>query len=109
MMRRVDWTDGDGRKYAVMLPEDVPDDQARFGLPVGPPPLEPLGLPHALMVRLHNELHAREVFTEEDARRRPGDISAAIQHALKLDAMDVQALYAAPPIDEALPPEPPAE
>lgn len=106
-MRRADWTDGDGRKYAVLLPEDVPDEQARFGLPIGPPPLEALGLPNALMIRLHNELYVREVFTAEDARRRPADIATAIQHALRLDAMDVQALYTAPAIEDALSPEPP--
>lgn len=109
-MRRADWTDGDGRKYAVMLPDDVPDEDARLGYPIGPPPLDALvdrGMPHAFMVRLHNELWAREVLTEDDARRRPGEIMSAIQHALKVDAMDVQALYAAPSIAEALPPEPP--
>lgn len=109
-MRRADWTDGDGRKYAVLLPDDMPDEQAFMGLPVGPPPLDVLvdrGMPHALMVRLHNELWAREVFTEEDARRRPLDITLSLQSALRLDAMDIQALYSAPAISEALPPEPP--
>lgn len=110
-MKRADWTDGDGRKYAVLLPDGSPDSEARFGMPVGPPPLDALvdrGMPHAMMIRLHNELYAREVFTEDDARRRPMDISSALIAALRMDAMDIQAIFAAPAIDDALPPEPPA-
>lgn len=106
-MREAVWVDGDGRQYAVLLPDEVPDSEAYRGLPLGPPPLEALGLPHAMMVRLHQELFYRRMLTEADARRRPQDITAALMAAFKVDATTIAALYAAPPID-ALPPEAPA-
>lgn len=99
-MREASYQDIHGRWYAVLLPDDVPDEEAYRGLPIGPPPLEALGLPFEIEVRLHNELYNRRIFTERDARSRAHEISAAIASACRLDAMTVQALFSAPSIDE---------
>lgn len=95
-MREAQYTDADGLIHAVLLPDQVLDEQAFLGLPIGPPPLDALGLPRALTVRLSNELFFRRVLSEQDAKRRPGDITAALIAALGADAMAIQALYAAP-------------
>lgn len=102
-MREATYVDPDGRFLAVLLPDDVPDSEAYRGLPIGPPPLDALGLALPLEVRLSNELFHRRILTEDDARRRPGEIAEAVRAALKLDAMTIAALYRAPAI-EALPP-----
>lgn len=99
-MREASYTDLQGRQWAVLVPDDVPDSEAYRGLPLGPPPLESLGLPATIEIRLHNELYARRLFTEHDARARVHEISAAISAACRLDAMTVQALFSAPTADE---------
>lgn len=92
-MKKVDYTDDNGRRHRVMVPDDCPDDMYPAGIPVGPPSLEPLGLPPEIEVRLHNQLHSRGLFTVRDALRRPGDLQGALQAALKLDVQTLQKLY----------------
>lgn len=88
-MRVVDYQDTDGRWWRVWLPDEAPDSEAHMGIPVGPPSLAPLGLPLAFEVRLHNELFKRSLFESP----RPDAIAQAVRAAVRVDTMDVLALY----------------
>lgn len=90
-LKRASWTDPEGRKKVVLIPEE--SDQAEMGIPVGPPDLTKLGLPLELEVRLNNELVNRGIITDIDALRNRSEISLAIQSALKLDANRVLDMY----------------
>lgn len=93
-LKRVSYTDSDGRKRVVLLPEEYSDDQAEaIGIPVGPPRLDELGLPLELEVRLNNELFHRGILEPNDALRRRPDIMGAIQSALKIDTDAIVTLY----------------
>jgi len=94
-LRRATYTDEDGRRWAVMLPESAGDEDAEIGIPVGPPPMEGLSLPECAAVVLHNELHDRGIFTLRDAIRNRPQIQAALMAALKVDAETVMAQYRA--------------
>lgn len=94
-MRRADWTDEDGRKHAVFLPDDADNTEADTGIPIGPLPLGSLGLPLSIEVHLHNELHARGVLTADDLRRRRAEAVNAIAAALKLDVIALEQAWAA--------------
>lgn len=92
-MREASYTDSLGRKWAVWLPDGLTDADASMGLPLGPPPLTPLGLPQDIEIRLHNELYARRIFTAEDAERRKPDIISALQATLKIEARKILDLF----------------
>lgn len=91
--REIVYTDPYGRRFRVLIPAGAPDSEAEHGMILGPPILEDLGLPIEAEVRLHNQLEARGIIYRRDAERRPGEIVAALQAALKVDAQRVQALY----------------
>lgn len=93
MSRVTSFTDVDGRKWAVTLPDDAPDSDAPLGLLLGPPSLETLGLPLEAEVRLHNELFARRLWTLADVTRRRMDILGALQSAFKVDIGKIVELY----------------
>lgn len=92
-MRQVTYTDTDGRKWQRLLPDSAPDSDARKGVPLGPPSLEPLNLEHDFEVRLHNALFNRGLITADDVRLRPNEVAAALMSALRLDTQTIQALY----------------
>jgi len=92
-MKRASYEDAKGRRWATLLADDMPDEDASLGIPLGPPPVEALGLPEEVEVRLHNELFAREIFTAQDAKRRINDVVAALQAALRVDAGLIIGLY----------------
>ncbi len=92
-MKTVDYTDADGRRWRVRVPDDCPADRYAEGIPVGPPALAPLGLPLELEVRLHNEFHRRRLYTLADAIKRPQELQAALQAALRLDVQRIQSLF----------------
>lgn len=92
-MRRTQYIDEDGRKWAVDLPDGVSDESAAIGVPAGPPSLASLDLPLELEVRLHNQLFDRAVLTARDAKVKRESVLSAIQHALKLDVQKVIAVY----------------
>lgn len=92
-MTTVDWSDDDGRRHRVQVPEGCPEDMYPEGIPVGPPSLASLALPLQIEVRLHNQLHSRGLFSARDALRRPGELQAALQAALKLDVQTLQTLF----------------
>lgn len=92
-MKKVRYTDKDGRHTLVWLPDTAPDADARMGVPIGPPPLGALKLPKAIDVRLHNELFARGLFTREDVTRNRRDVISALMAALKVDAEAIIGCY----------------
>lgn len=92
-LRMVTWTDRDGRMWRRGLPEGAPDSQAQQGIPFGPPSLKTLGLPKATEIALHNQLFARALFTQEEARRNLQAVQTAIASALKLDVNTVLLVY----------------
>lgn len=100
-LKRTSWTDSDGRKKVVLIPEE--SDQAEMGIPVGPPSLAELGLPLELEVRLNNELANRGILTATDALRGRAEISLAIQSVLKLDADRIIQVYVGPDFKNAKP------
>jgi hypothetical protein len=90
----VDYTDEHGRLYRVKLPDDVPDEQAELGIPVGPPDVvDELGLPEPFATRLHNELHNRSLWNHREIRRRPGALQGALQAALRTDFQMLSQAY----------------
>lgn len=93
-MRETTYTDEQGRKWWVLLPDGVPDSEASRGIPIGPPSVDPLGLPVTIATRLHNELYIRRIFTYEQAVKMQGDINVAIRAALRAETDRVISLYA---------------
>lgn len=92
-MREAMFEDELGRRWAVLLPDRLPDREANLFPPIGPPSLEGLGLPRDLEVRLHNELYARRIFSLSEAKARKMDIFAALQHAFRVDIGRILELY----------------
>lgn len=92
-MRRVTHTDGSGRKTLVEVPNDAPESHYAYGVRVGPPSLENLGLPREQEVRLHNQLFDRGLLSVRDIRHRSQEIFAALQAALRIDVTTIENLY----------------
>lgn len=92
-MKDVKYIDSGGRIWWVKIPDNLPDSEARLGIPIGPPSLEGLGLPEEIEISLHNQLAARRIFTSRDIKTRRADVLAAIQGALKLDTEKILTLY----------------
>ncbi len=97
MMRQSFYSDEKGRNWATLLPDGVPDSEAAMGLLLGPPSMEPLGLPEEIEIRLHNQLFYRRLFTFEDVRRRRADVASALQSTLKVDAQAIVDIYTPKP------------
>lgn len=92
-LKRTSYTDEVGRKFAVLLPDEEPEENAVNGIPLGPPDLSELGLPLELEIRLNHELFARDIFLGKDILKRRQDIQSAIQSVLRLDTERVVTLY----------------
>lgn len=92
-MKRATYTDKMGRRTWVWLPEKAPDADARMGIPIGPPPLDALGLPAATEVRLHNELYARGLLTIDDVKKDRQSVVGALMAAFKVDAEAIVTCY----------------
>lgn len=92
-MREAIYKDAEGRKFKVLLPDDSGDDEAEYGIPIGPPDLSELGLPLSIEVKLNNQLFARGLFKKEDLKKRRQDLLGALQSALSIDANKIEALY----------------
>jgi len=84
------YEDDKGRKWAVKIPEGA--DPA-LGIVIGPPDVSELGLPEDQLIALHNELFNRSLLTWDDVRRRPQEITAALQAVLKIDSTKIINLY----------------
>lgn len=92
-LKQVLFVSADGRRTQVQVPEDAPAANYHMGIVVGPPDLRVLGLPTALECRLHNELHDRGLLQARDIRRRPGEVFAALQAALRVDVAAIANIY----------------
>lgn len=92
-LKRVPYSDSEGKKFMSVLPDDVDDREAARGLLEGPPELRALGLPTAVEARLHNELFARGILTARDARRSRQDVIGALMAALRVDAEAIITAY----------------
>ena len=106
-MRQVSYEDDEGRFWMVSLPEGVPDSDASMGIPVGPPPLESLGLPEDIEIALHNQLFHRGLLTAKDLKKRRGEIISALIHSLSVTGRAILALYLDPPEQSKKVAEPP--
>lgn len=92
-MRSIEYKDELGRKFLVGVPDDAPDEHARYGLIIGPPDLSDLKLPLDMEVRLNNALYARKLLTRADVRRRKQELLAVWQSVLQVDAGLLAAVY----------------
>lgn len=92
-MRRVSYTDHEGRLRVSMIPEEALDIEAEVGVPIGPPDLSGLKLPLEIEVRLNNELYHRGILDARDALRNRQEIVYALQAALKVDAERIFGMY----------------
>lgn len=92
-LRKVTYTDTEGRLKVSMLPDKALDIEAPNGVPVGPPNLGELGLPKEIEVRLNNELFARGIITAQDAVKRRPEVLGALMAALKVDAGHIVDVY----------------
>lgn len=92
-MKRVTYTDGDGRMTWVLIPEWAPDGDAHMGIVLGPPSLAELNLPLEIDVALHNQLYYRGIITARDAQTKRQEITAAIISACKVDSGRILNLY----------------
>lgn len=81
----------------MRVPDNCPDEYVRAGIPIGPPDLDSQlaerGWPESARIRLHNQLHARGLFTLKDVLRKSVDLEAALKAALKTDMQTLQSLY----------------
>lgn len=89
----VQYTDAEGRQWLRGLPAGVPASQAEIGVPLGPPSLAELDLPKDVEIRLHNQLYARGILTEHDARTRLAEVTSALMAALRVDVHRILAVY----------------
>lgn len=92
-MTEMEYKSPDGRLYRVMVPEHD-TSHPEHGVRVGPPDLDALGLPFALMVELHNNLYHRGLFTAQDFNHRRMDALSAWQAALACDLERIHEVYA---------------
>lgn len=92
-MKEATYEDKKGRLWRVLVPDHALDSDASLGIPIGPPSLDSLGLPEEQAVRLHNQLYHRQLFTEEDMKRRRHDVTAALFATFKVDSQKIIDLY----------------
>lgn len=92
-MRNVDYEDNRGFRTVRQIPDDKPDEHAKYGMVVGPPEFDGLKLPEEVRIRLNNELFGRGIITLQDAKRRRGEVVSALQAALKLDVETILVAY----------------
>lgn len=93
-MRELDYTDYRGRKYRVLLADDMADSEAAQGVHLGPlDVVDGLDLPEPYATRLHNELHRRKLYRVRDIRARGNELVLAVQCAFKVDAQQLSEQY----------------
>jgi hypothetical protein len=92
-MRTVDYTDAYGRLKKVLLPNDAPDDHARYGILIGPPDFDDLGLGPERTTILNNKLFNLGLFEAKEVKRRREDVRAVLQSLFALDIEKIIQLY----------------
>lgn len=92
-MRRVSYTDPDGRKWVTEIPNDAPDSHANMGIVVGPPEIAVDGWPEDLCIRVQNALVDRGILTWDDFRRRRKEAVGAVNGSLGSMVTKVETIY----------------
>ena len=85
-LREVDYQDERGRWYRTRLPDEATDADASRGILVGP-------LAEPIATRLHNQLHARGIWTAREAVLRSHEVIGALMGALRVDAAAIIAAF----------------
>ena len=76
-MRTVIYTDPHGLRHRAAVPDDVPDEQARFGLRMDPPDLGQLDW-EGVRIEIHNALVELGVSNWRDWQRQQAAVQGAI-------------------------------
>lgn len=92
VLTKTSYEDETGRKWVTLVPQGQEGDAA-IGIPLGPPDTRPLGLPEAVDLELNKQLFKRGLITKSDVRKRPQEVLAALQAALRADAVKIMNLY----------------
>jgi hypothetical protein len=93
-MKRVTYEDEKGRKYLVKLDDDVPDEEAHLGIPIGPPNIvDELGWPEPFATRLHNILYDRKLWSIKEVNRQRNALEGALKAALRVDITTLHNAY----------------
>jgi hypothetical protein len=92
-MQRIEYTDDDGYKKIVELPDSASNEEAAYGILIGPPDLDELDLPERLKIKLNNELFDRGLITYEDVKSQHQSISSALKAVFKADVVAIVNLY----------------
>jgi hypothetical protein len=90
-MKQVTYTDKEGKRYEVLIPDGASNDEAVHGIVIGPPNLLLEGVPVDTRVALHNQLHSRGILTVGDAKRNRQELINALMATLKLDVERIMA------------------
>lgn len=89
--RHVLWTDAQGLVWRRAIPERMPDEEAQYGAPAGPPDLRQIAVtqswPQEFLERLHGQLVARELWDAMALKRAGGRtvLLQALHSAMKSD------------------------
>jgi hypothetical protein len=75
-MKTIDYKDESGQWFVVLIPDDAPNSNAKYGIVLGPP----------IRIRLHNELFARRIITIADAKRNRVAVQSALLSVFALDS-----------------------
>ncbi len=98
-IRHVLWTDAQGLQWRRAIPASLPDEEAEWGAPAGPPDLRGIAVerawPQEFTERLHAQLVARGLFNAMDLKRAGGTtiLLQAIHSALRADLHALETLY----------------
>lgn len=93
-MKKVEYTDGRGRKFLVLMDEEDDESKAEDGIPVGPPDIvDDLDLPENIKVELHNQLFRRKLWNATEVTKRPKELQGALQAALSINIQKVHKAY----------------
>lgn len=100
-LARIEWRGEDDRLWVSLAPEGTGALDA-WRYPVAGPPdmldrMVAMGMPPAMAVVLHNELHAAGILTARDVRAAGARerIAAALQRSMRLGVEEIVAAYTA--------------
>ena len=93
-MKNVEYKDERGRKFLVRLGDDVPDEDAHMGIPIGPPDIaDSLGYPEPFATKLHNILYDRKLWSLKEVNKQKNCLKGVIQAALQIDVHTLHNAY----------------
>lgn len=94
-MPKATYVDPEGRKFLVDLPEGVNEDEAHLAPIIGPPHLDEAfpDLPRDVMVRIHNGLFDRGLFTRVDIEKRRKEVVVLLEVAFGISVEKIHNQY----------------